>query len=356
MRKSATSKLAVVAAIATALTLLVLSPVAYAGAPNSSHGTGTASNYHDPTHQDPKWVALKNAYRIRSGIVRGEGKGAKTHPYVTSSVFALASAPSSYELSTNNPVLNTFEPGDGCSGCGHINFTGVHASYDDAKAGYSAPAFVKLCGPGATDNALWYWPNPPNLIDMWTWDQWDGVGTTWNHIDVDNVDRMRGYLMDLAWNIKAPTWSANGMMNAQPQADAVKLQVVRDALNWEASGENSSDWSNYFYYVAWYPQSSESDFHSNVVSDIYYSQVPVIPEVDTYYLPNWPYVHINHFITIIGYDDIRGIYYYTDTCANITGCGSGTNGGVNTISQSELWTAITAITYNQNSGDGGWVW
>lgn len=45
-------------------------------------------------------------------------------------------------------------------------------------------------------------------------------------------------------------------------------------------------------------------------------------EGDTYYLPEWAYVHVLHCITVIGYDDSAKIYTYTDTCGKVCGGGS----------------------------------
>lgn len=362
MRKSTTSKLAVLAATSMALALLVFSPVAYAGGPFSNPGTGTA--YQDPTHQDPNWVALKNAYRIRSGIQPGQGKGAMTHPFVASTALPQVNYPPSYELSTSNPVPNTFEPGDGCSSScfpPHFNFTGSLTTSDDAGSSYSAPNFFNMCGPAAADNALYYWPAPPNFLNNPNvYDNWDGATTTWNAVDVDNINRMRGYMMKLAWQIHAPSWSsgANGMMNAQPRSSAVWLQVVRDGLNWEASGENSSNWSNYFYVVQWWNQATHITLHNDIVSDLYDSNVPVVAEVNAQLMPNWTNLggFTNHFITIVGYNDNNSTYQYTDTCAKLTGCGSNTTAGVNSATQNQLWNAIINIPVNQGTGDGGWVW
>jgi hypothetical protein len=171
---------------------------------------------------------------------------------------------------------------------------------------------------------------------------------------------MRGYMMKLGWQIHAPSWAsgAYGMMNAQPRSSAVWLQVVRDGMNWEASGENSSDWSNYFYVVTWWNQVSENDFHNQVVQDIATSNVPVVAEVNAQMMPNWTNYggRTNHYITIIGYDDNLGQYYYTDTCAHSTNCGSNYDGLVHTVPQSQMWSAITNIPVNQSTGDGGWVW
>src|SRR5260221_14779551 len=66
---------------------------------------------------------------------------------------------------------------------------------------------------------------------------------------------------------------------------------------------------------------------------------------------------IIHFITVVGYDDAKGIYYYTDTCGHSTDCGSLSDGGVHTVPQGQLWAAISAVPVNTstayNAGDGG---
>lgn len=304
-------------------------------------------------------MALKNAYRIRSGVSRDQPKGTQNTPFVVSSSVLAASAPSSYELPYNNAVQTTWEPSNGF----HPNFGAGTSHYDDTApngAPYAnANAFFDLCGPAASDIALWYWPAQPNFTNLSNvYDNWDGVTTTWNGTDIDGVARMRGYMMKLAWRIKAPTWTSTGMMNAQPRSSAVMLQIVRDGLNWEASGENISTWSSYFYIVAWYPSLSESTFHSDVVADTWGSNVPVVAEVNSQLMPNWPHNGelTRHFITIIGYDDVNSRYFYTDTCASSTNCGSLYDGGVSFVSRSTLWTAITNVPYNQSTGDGGWVW
>jgi hypothetical protein len=159
MRKLATRRFAVFAGIAVALRFAVFSPTAYAGAPFSNPGASV--NYHDPTHQDPHWLALKYAYCIRSGVYRGEPKGTHTHPYIVSSAFSTATTYSAYELNINDPVPTTWEPSSGCCS----NFGSGTASYDDARHYYSAGAFFDLCGPGAADNALYYWPTPNNFLN-----------------------------------------------------------------------------------------------------------------------------------------------------------------------------------------------
>lgn len=144
------------------------------------------------------------------------------------------------------------------------------------------------------------------------------------------------------------------------------LQAVRDALNWEASGENTSNWTNYFYIVNWKSSyttesSLESAFHSTVVTDISYSYVPVIVEIPAKvaYLPNWPNGNgVYHFVTIVGYNDNTGQYTYVDTCKGFTHCNPGgiDSPDFHTVSQHSLAQGVYTIPTNTTTGDGGWVW
>lgn len=323
------------------------------GAPNSpqdlstggwSGGTGPA------TVQDPKWVALKLAHRIRSGFYRNEPKGTKTQPSVIPAGAIATAAPSSYELSISNDVPNVYEPSDG----NWPNNGSGTSTADDQGHHYSDSNFFDLCGPGAADIALWYWPNPPSLnIYNNVTDHATGTITSWN-----GTPRMRGYLAHLAWQIRAPGWvTTNGMMGVSPSV-GVMLQTERDALNWEASGESSTNWSTYFYVVSWWNQQTETSFHTYVTDDIATSNVPLVVEVNAHLMPNWANngLHTNHYITIIGYNDNLGKYYYTDTCGSTTHCGSNNDGGIQSAPQTTVWNAITNIPVNQSTGDGGWVW
>lgn len=206
--------------------------------------------------------------------------------------------------------------------------------------------------------ALYYWPAPPNGMTN------NGV-TDWGHntITTWTGERYRGYMTYLAWQINIPNSTQIGIMDYQHYPSAgVTLQGMNAALNREASGRNTSTYQNYFYVVAWRDQhDSASTFHNDVVSDIYSSHVPVVAEVNAAMMPNWQEagLNINHAITIIGYDDTSGYYFYTDTCGHSTQCNQtshGTDGQVKTVSQSILWSAIRNITVNQSTGDGGWIW
>ena len=102
-----------------------------------------------------------------------------------------------------------------------------------------------------------------------------------------------------------------------------------------------------------------------MVSDVYSSNVPVVAEVNANMLPNWQRTGMNrHYITILGYDDNQGIYYYTDTCGKSTHCGDqthGSDGGLHTATQTQMWNAIynippTPVPGDPTQGDGGYIW
>lgn len=393
MGRTRTAKRSLLASLLLAVCIAAFAPAAYAAAPNLS-GDGSSSSYIDRASlPDATFLALKDAYRIRSGMRPNQPKGTQAHMYVTKTPGtkrALPDAraksspqsiivcdpsqtpPCSYQLSTNNAVPYVYEPSSGC--CSNYG-TGT-TSQDDATNGpngsgknYSDSNFFGLCGPGAADVALWYWPNPPNwtnspnVVDPKT-----NVSTTWNGTDRDGVGRMRGYMTYLAWQMKASGWSNPGMME-QYSGGGVRLQEESVALNWEETGRTSNSG---FYIVAWRYDATynpgghtETDFYNDVVSDLYYNNAPVVPEVNAQLLPNWPNKggQTLHFITIIGYDDgyhnsdgSYGRYAYTDTCGNTTNCGSNNDAGVNHASYNQMWNAIMGAPYNQSTGDGGWVW
>ena len=197
-----------------------------------------------------------------------------------------------------------------------------------------------------------------------------GTSTTWNGYDTfDNVPRMRGYLTYLAFQMKASGWTQPGMMEQTPGI-GVRLQEEAAGINWEESGRSTN---NGFYVVAWRYDTSlnpsghtQSDLHTDVAEDISLDNVPVVVEVNAQLMPNWINrgTHTNHYVTVIGYDDTLrntdgslGVYYYTDTCAKSTNCGSNAgDGGIYSVSYNQMWTAVQGVPFSQNTGDGGWVW
>lgn len=371
------------------------SPAAYASAPGpntppsgQSSSTATIPGTGGYVLRDPTWVAEKNAFEVYSGFranpKTGSVKGLQqSGPYIIRphtvgprTVCCGGSAPPSYELPLNNPVPGTWEPGGGCTsnyGTGTsedddygVNYCVYTYNKNSSYATYGDHDFFNLCGPGAADVALWYWPYPDNLLGSLQVTDTStvlrpAITTSWKS------ERMRAYMAYLAWQIGWPS-NANPNLGHRGMMDdswypsyGTTLYGMVDALNWEETNQTTL---NGFYALQWYTSASQSVLDDDVVSDTYGSGVPVVAEVDADYLPNWydPGT-VYHFITIIGYDNNAGIYYYTDTCGRSTNCNwtkYATDGAVHTIPQSQMWQAITAVTLNKGTepweGDGGWVW
>jgi hypothetical protein len=309
------------------------------------------------------------AHTVSASTVRKEA-------VVDSELPAVPGAPLAFELATSGDD-SVAEPGAGID----ANFTSsIQASasgaYDDTASGYWDPLYATLCGPGAVSVTLYYWP-PASDRGMYAsvGDPLMGAGasSSWGDLDIDGVYRMRGYIMHLAYQIQPPSWRKAGMLpqstSQSGEIGGATLQVVRDTLNWEASGENQRDWITYFYRVQWnsafvsdktYPMNLYAALHADIVSDLALRHAPVIVEVTAGYLPNWRAVNpVNHFIAITGYDDAAGTYTYLDTCKAYTGCN--TAGGMDApgrhiIDQLQLSAAVANIITNQTTGDGGWVW
>lgn len=359
--------------VLTALSIALFAPTTLASGPNSKpQGPAHGST----TKQDPQWIKAKLAFRVSSGIVPDQGKGANTHPSILSAPFFSQSAGTRFAPDAGAPASSTLgtgpyyvgEPSDGK----HVNFpeSNWQFTYDDKYNHYADYYMFTLCGPGAADVTTDYWPLPANLASYaYVSDPLNPTqNTSWNGTDVDGTTRMRGYMLHLAAQIEAPTWASPGMfMQSKFQSGetgGATLQVVRDAINWEASGENPSDWAGYFYIVTWnssYTTESamESALHQAVVNDVYYNHVPVIVEIPAGYLPNWPSsATVYHFVTIVGYNDSTGQYQYVDTCKAFTHCNyqGADSPDFHPISQHQLAQGVYSINTSTQLGDGGWVW
>ena len=127
------------------------------------------------------------------------------------------------------------------------------------------------------------------------------------------------------------------------------MDRIRDALNWEISGETSQSTTSVTGPYAWTPYTSsltQSALHTDVQRDVAGSGVPLVASVAAssgrYHLPNWgKRGSVNHSITIVGYDDAKGTYTYIDTCG--PGCNnSGAAAGVYAVSQQTLWALLGA--------------
>jgi hypothetical protein len=378
--------MATFSAIFSAASFASVAQAAAPGDPGHQPTTVDTHSYHP--YQDAHWLYLKQHNCIRSGVTSDTHKGAKTAPYTvacssssTNEAFP-SGAPSSYSLNYSY-VQGVYEPSNGL----YPNYGPGTASTDDYGNSYADHDFYDLCGPGAADIALEYWPAPPNA--MTNLDVTDpafykkfGYNTTTSWTG----ERFRGYLTYMGWQDNWPS-SADGAVGTPwhdepypglmdwsryPSAGTT-LYGMTAALNWEASGRSTSSWENYYYTLAWISQNNNhSDLNADIVWDIGYSHVPVVAEVDPSYLQqNWPSTPhgIHHLITIIGYNNNTGKYEYTDTCGYTTACNTFYENSTlrntdNTTSywttQNDMWAAITAIPEDQRTGstegDGGWVW
>ena len=236
---------------------------------------------------------------------------------------------------------------------------------DDAGNVYTDNNYWNFCGPGATAVALWYWtiygrpfvtgiataaytePNPALAIH---------ASTTW--AKADSVSNGRGAIMYLAEN-ELPTpdkslWTWPGVIDwaSSYPYDGTPVDRIRDALNWEISGETSQSLTSVTGFYTWTPYSAsltQGALHADVLRDLASQPgVPLVANVATssgrYHLPNWgKRGSVNHSITIVGYDDTKGTYTYIDTCG--PGCNnSGNPAGVYTVSQQALWALLGAET------------
>lgn len=401
----------VVLGVTALIASLVFAPTASANGPN---GPKVGPAHPAATLQSATWLAAKNSYRIISGIKPNQGKHGEANPTVLATPLINLQAqasfltthlidsyppvtgePSSYILYNGGGVEYVAEPGDGW----HTNIPFVNLPADDAGTGYNDGWFFTLCGPGAADVAMYWWPAPANDSTHAVTDQLPGNGgdpgthttgaTTWYGQDGSGLEqayRLRGYMLYLAFSDNTPTWVRDPALNYGPHQivdvngnrvtvsgmlpepyyetgirGGATLQAMSALMNWEASGNNLKTWIHYFYTVQWNNGVSNIgvSLHNDIVADIASSHVPVVVEVDASKLPNWnsggP---IYHFIAITGYDDTAGVYYYFDTCKAYTNCNqNGTDTpDLHTITQSQLTAAVSAIPTNQSTGDGGWIW
>ena len=275
--------------------------------------------------QDPSWVAAKHAGMIR----RHQPQAQIIQPDTIQ--------PPAFTLSST--VTGTFWEPLGGSG---PDASGV--SYKCGTSPCSDDYMWKLCGPGATAVTLYYWGHPVtsngghNYTDARTTSFW-------------NDTYARSYIMYLATTSDPPSYVAPGEETYQTYPNAITFTTdLRDALNWEASGHNTSTWSTFWYTYDAASTLTQADLVGQISSDIYFGNVPAVVDVNTNVLPDWAGTGkaLAHFVAVIGYNNTNGTFTYIDTCG--TGCGSNGN-GVYTISQTALYNGV-----ENNNGLGGLVW
>jgi hypothetical protein len=255
----------------------------------------------------------------------------KTVGWSSGLYLAVASLPSAHSLDTSVVSKIVEPPGSG---------------RDDQSAYYTDLSYWNFCVPGTVTAALSYFTS--NVI------QWPAgyfkepygpyiTSTYWTSSDsVSGYSTVgRAYLMHIAMQSKPPSFSSPGLASfASYPSTGATLAGSRDVLNWEASG-HASGWQNFFYQVVGASGLSAATLHGDIKRDIYGGHA-VLTSVNTAYLPNWSR-SLGHSIAVIGYDDSAGTYRYVDTCgARCNGSSQATNGGVWTISQSRLYSAIVS--------------
>jgi hypothetical protein len=342
-----------------AFALVVASP-ALASAPGpSAPGNAPQQSVANPTPkavpaQNPAWIAMKE-----KGQIRRAGYHVFSNSFPSADKLAIGIVETTLEPSANiaSPYLY---------------------NRDDADTSYTDHNMVDLCGPGAIANALFEWnASLANNAGLWTdlsvqntkppgvtvTTYWGGQSLHDNPpLQGSKQFAHRGEILYLAW-LSNPgnqwAWNNTGVMDDwHYPSNGTRLDDTTSVLNWEASGY-STYWADFFYITQWGTGTyfTQSYLLSDVETDIYESGAPVVAEVDASDLPEWSTTGlIRHDITIIGYDNNKGWYYYTDTCGNSTGCGANSQQTVYHVPQHQMWTAIMDVPYDQSTGDGGWVW
>lgn len=217
---------------------------------------------------------------------------------------------------------------------------------DSANTRYSDHYMWNMCGPGATTVAVSYWKDVLHNGKKAFHDP--HANTTWDD------GHARSFMLYLATQVGVPGWPSPGEMSYYTYPNAgTATSDVRDVLNWEASGHNTSTWRGFYYGIADAGALNASTLNQHILSDVGKDGRPVVAALDAYYLPEWAgRYHTSHLITVIGYDNSKHTYTYVETCGK--DCHT-SRSGVLTMSQDQLLTAITQ-DLAQNKVTGGLVW
>jgi hypothetical protein len=237
---------------------------------------------------------------------------------------------------------------------------------DDQGHAYTDYNYSLFCGAGTAAVVLYYWPASRSEVTgkSGTFVEPVELGTDreastyWKAEDAAGYGRgMILYLAEVEWPVPdrhLSWWSQPGLMNWSASPPSTNVQNLVDALNWEASGRSSV---SYFYVVVFASQLTAAALLDHVHADINMG-VPVVIAArtsdGTNSLPYWNVKStrsaVNHFVTVVGYDDAAGTYAVMDTCG--TTCNDkNARAGVANISQSALFSLIVA-----ESDDDGIMW
>ncbi len=234
---------------------------------------------------------------------------------------------------------------------------------DDRGVAYTDYNYSSLCGPGAAAVTLYYWPasaaavtsKAGSFTEPAAWPAPYHATTYWKATGPNGYGRgMIMYLSEVAW--PAPDkgrewWKLPGLLDWTTRPAATNVANLADGINWEASGGTKLD---YFYVAVPAAKLSQANLQAFVRSDIHYG-VPVVVAArtsdGTSALPFWNVKStaraVNHFVTIVGYDDAVGTYSIMDTCGP-TCNDKNVRGGVRSMSQAALFALIMA----ESDGDG----
>ncbi len=284
--------------------------------------------------QDPAWVKAKLGYRVfRQG---------------QSVVIGNAVSPLAYPASALLTSCNTVPY------CANTAYEPPRDAYDTNGTHYTDGYYSNFCGAGASTVTEFFWNQ--SRVAYWPAGNFTEPSTANYHKTTYWGDNdLRAYIMYLAEQVSVPGWTIPGEVSFgnYPYA-GTRTEDLRDTLNWEASGHNTSNWQTFFYIKVPYSSLSASQLNSDVEYDLVHSAVPLVAVVTTSYLPSWSTGGIPHAISIIGYDNTNSTYTYVETCGS-DGCGS-KGQGVYTISQSALYSAIQNDRDSKGNYIGALVW
>jgi hypothetical protein len=237
---------------------------------------------------------------------------------------------------------------------------------DDKGKAYTDYNYAQFCGAGTGAVVLYYWPASRSAVTTkaGTFAEPVNLGanryasTYWKAEGAGGYARgMIMYLAEVEW----PTpdrglswWPRPGVMRWDAKPPSTYVENLIDAINWEASGGARL---NYFYVKVPASGLTANALRDHIHADINMG-VPVVIAArtsdGTNALPFWNVKAtrsaVNHFVTVVGYDDAAGTYTVMDTCG--TTCNDrNVRSGVGSIGQAALFSLIGA-----ESDDDGIMW
>jgi hypothetical protein len=237
---------------------------------------------------------------------------------------------------------------------------------DDRNVSYTDYNYSLFCGAGTAAVVLYYWPATRKTVTTKSGSFVEPVNlgpnryakTYWKAQDAGGYGRgMILYLAENEWPLPDRNqywWPKPGLMNWDARPASTNVQNLVDGINWEASGQTRL---NFFYVIVPASQLTQAALLDHVHSDIALG-VPTVIAARTSdgknALPFWRVKPassaVNHFVTVVGYDDTAGTYTVMDTCG--TTCNDrNLRAGVRAMSQAALFSLIQA-----EPDDDGIMW